>query len=194
MRSKVEPHNPPTLRAYIEQVDLCTEELRKEYEDILKRQPRPDVMCGKVIPHDLNMITYGQLYDIREAVSEDGIKSVFAIAEVLLGEPVSLFEEDVNIVFGFINFCTSEIERINKLFEGISPEYSSEERQAGVEQLNFGSFGIMDWYAKRMGITDQNDVRDVAWVRIFTCMKNDMEQQQYERRLQEVFMHKSSHK
>ena len=72
----------------------------------------------------------------------------------------------------------------------MQPKYSSEEVAAGVHDLDFGSFGVLDWYAKRMGIANQNDVRDIAWVRIYQCMKNDHEQQLYERRLQEQYMKK----
>lgn len=93
-------------------------------------------------------------------------------------------------VFGFVNFCRAELERINKLFEAVAPTHTSEEIAAGIEDLNFGTFGVIDWYARRMGITNQDEVYSVAWVRIYTCMKNDNEQSEYEKRLNKQYLNK----
>ena len=98
---------------------------------------------------------------------------------------------DVNDVFGFLSFVTKELEKINKLFSDIKQTFSKEEEAAGIKELDFGSFGVLDWYARRMGITNQNDVRDVAWVRIYQCMKNDNMQSEYERRLQKQYLNNS---
>ena len=101
-------------------------------------------------------------------------------------------KESAERVLWFVYFCNKEVERINKLFEAIKPHFDSEEKQAGVDRLKFGSFGILDWYARRMRITDQNEVRNVPWVRIYKCMKNDNELREYDRRLREVYKRKSN--
>ncbi|GJG39125.1 hypothetical protein PRLR5107_15400 [Prevotella lacticifex] len=101
---------------------------------------------------------------------------------------------DVNDVFGFLAFVTKELEKINKLFTSIKQTYSKEEEAAGIRELDFGSFGVLDWYARRMGIPNQNDVRDVAWVRIYQCMKNDNMQSEFERRLHKQYMNNSKSK
>lgn len=185
-KKKEEPQTPPTYKEYLLLFDLCTDEVKQEDIDILSKQPRPDKLCGKIVPQNLNGITYGQLDDLRDVSEEDDIP--YAITEIIFGEVLNLLDEDVNKVFGFVNFCTKEIDRINKIFASVKPHYSQEEVNAGVEQLDFGSFGVLDWYAKRMGITDQNEVRDVPWVRIFTCMKNDHDEQMFEKRLQDQYM------
>mgnify|MGYP007070193940 CR=1 FL=1 len=41
------------------------------------------------------------------------------------------------------------------------------------------------------GITNQNEVRSVAWVRIFQCMKNDAMRNNFERKLSEQYKMKS---
>lgn len=165
-------------------------------DDLLKRlqaQPRPDTICGVVVPKDLNGITYGALDDLRTATADDD--PVGACAKVLLGiEPNELFTEDTNDVFGFANFITAELKRINKIFKSIKVSYSKEEVAAGVKELDFGSFGVLDWYARRMGITNQNEVRSVAWVRIFQCMKNDAIRNEYERRLAKQYKPKKNSK
>ena len=156
----------------------------------LKNQPRPENLCGKPVPNDLNGITYGALDDLR--TSAGGDDPVGACAKTLLGiEPSELFDEDVNDVFGFASFITTELERINKLFKSIRVHYSKEEIAAGIRELDFGSFGVLDWYAKRMGITNQNEVRSVAWVRIFQCMRNDAMRNNFERKLSEQYRPKT---
>lgn len=180
-----------TLRDYLLMFDLCSKEIQEEYIGILARQKRPDRLCGEIVPPTLNHLTYGQLDDLHNLATSKERNPEHKMCEIIFGKFLSLMDEDVNKVYGFLNFCGDEIKRINDLFSSIKADYSSEEIAAGARDLNFGSFGVLDWYAKRMGITNQNDVRDVAWVRIYTCMKNDNAQQMYERRLQEVYMHKS---
>ena len=107
-------------------------------------------------------------------------------------DSVPVMKESAERVLWFVYFCNKEVERINKLFEAIKPHFDSEEKQAGVDRLKFGSFGILDWYARRMRITDQNEVRNVPWVRIYKCMKNDNELREYDRRLREVYKRKSN--
>lgn len=188
-RKKPIERTPPTYKEFLNLHHLCSEEVRKEDEEILNKQPRPGYLCGERVPENLNLLTYGQLDDMRNITDRKDV--AYQLSYIIFGKTLNLLDEDVNKVFGFVNFCASEVKRINDLFSTLKYEYTPEERQAGAESLNFGSFGVLDWYAKRMGITNQNDVRDVAWVRIFRCMKNDHAQQEFERRLQEVYMKKS---
>lgn len=169
-------------KEFLQLFGFCSKNVQDELLERLKRQGRPSMLCGKPVPKDLNAISYGMLDDIRTATEEKN--PVGACARILLGiNPDDLTLEDVNDVFGFANFITAELTRINKVFKSIKVSYSKEEKAAGVEKLDFGSFGVLDWYARRMGITNQNDVREVAWVRIFQCMRNDAIKNEYERRL-----------
>lgn len=169
-------------KEFLQLFPFCDKAVQNEILERLKKQPRPSALCGRVVPKDLNQLTYGTLDDLRSATSEDDPAG--ACAKVLLGiEPSDLLLEDVNDVFGFANFITAELTRINKVFKSIKVSYSKEEIAAGVEKLDFGSFGVLDWYARRMGITNQNEVREVAWVRIYQCLRNDAIKNEYERRL-----------
>lgn len=171
----------------------CAEKHQRELIERLRKQDRPDKLCDADVPANLNTITYGALDDLQSAASTDD--PIGECAKVLLGiDPMFLMAEDVNDVFGFAAFVTRELERINKLFASIKPSYSSEEKEAGIETLNFGSFGVLDWYAKRQHIANQNDVRDVSWVRIYQCMKNDNAQNEFERRLSKVYERKAKRK
>ena len=167
------------------------EEEREEQYSAIKNLPRPVSVCGKETPKNLNMISYGQLDDLHD--NSAGLLAIVNCCKVILGvSEEDIMKESAERVLWFVYFCNKEVERINKLFEAIKPHFDSEEKQAGVDRLKFGSFGILDWYARRMRITDQNEVRNVPWIRIYKCMKNDNELREYDRRLREVYKRKSN--
>lgn len=167
---------------------LCCEVKQKEIKDYLDTLPAPAYINDKEICTNLNAITYGQLDDLSRINNGDPVANVFDILLQMQKEDV--YGLKVGDVFGFCNMVTREVTRINKLFSSISLEHTPDEVAAGIDQLSFGSFGILDWYAKRMGITNQNEVRSVPWVRIYTCMKNDTAQVAYERRYNQVLTNK----
>ena len=68
-----------------------------------------------------------------------------------------------------------ELERIAALFASTSNQPTPEEIKAGINDLDFGPFGIIDWYAHRQGYQDQDDAAKVAWVRVCECMRIDNE-------------------
>lgn len=173
---------------------LCHKDHQDELLETLKNAKRPAFVCGKEVPANLNTITYGQLDDFSRIgqSEEDPAVKVFSI---LLGlEAPQVYDMNVFDVFGTLNFVKAELERINALFASIKVTHTSEEIAAGVEDLNFGTFGVIDWYAKRMGITNQDEVYNVAWIRIYTCMKNDNEKAEYEQRLNKQYMEKAKRK
>lgn len=173
---------------------LCCKEHQEELLATLRKAKRPNFVCGKEVPPNLNTITYGQLDDFSRIsqYNEDPAVKVFSI---LLGiEAPHVYELNVFDVFGILNFIKNELERINGLFASIQVSHTSEEIAAGIEDLNFGTFGVIDWYAQRMGITNQDEVYDVAWIRIYTCMKNDNEKAEFEQRLNKQYMNKAKNK
>lgn len=169
----------------------CPRNVQENLMHRLRCQPKPYSICGKDVPKDLNSLSYGTLDDLRSAASSED--PVSECVQILLSIGSSeLANVDVNDVFGFLSFVKKELEKINNLFSSIKQTYSSEEEAAGIRDLDFGSFGVLDWYARRMGITNQNEVRDVAWVRIYQCMKNDNMQAEFERRLRKQYVNNSS--
>ncbi len=169
---------------------LCTEENKKDVMNCLNACDRPSFLGEREVPANLNHITYGKLDDLSRLQNEKD--PLAAAMKILLDLPEQgIYVLPVTKVFGFANFVAKEVERINNLFAAIKLEHTSEEISAGIESLNFGSFGVLDWYARRMRITNQNEVRDVPWVRIYTCMKNDTAQAAYERRYNKVILENS---
>lgn len=192
--SKKKPHKKQKMKLttygeFLVLLPCCTEEHTEEIRETLKKAKPPAYVNGVELPKNLNTITYGQLDDLsRITQGQDPAVQVFKI--LLNIEAQEVYQMNVFDVFGFVNFCRSELERINKLFEAVAPSHTSEEIAAGIEDLNFGTFGVIDWYARRMGITNQDEVYSVAWVRIYTCMKNDNEQSEYEKRLNKQYLNK----
>ena len=84
-----------------------------------------------------------------------------------------------------------KMERIGKLFKSLQGDHSSDEVAAGIERLEFGAFGIVDWYAQRMGIIDHEEVFATPWARIFQCMKIDHEQGEFEKRYRKIIENRS---
>lgn len=176
-----------TYGEFLVLIPCCVQSHVDELRETLSKVKRPTYIAGRETPSSLNMITYGQLDDLsRISENDDPAVKVFSI--LLDMEAIDVYQLNVLDVFGFVNFCRDEVTRINKLFASIIPSRSTEEIAAGVEELNFGTFGVVDWYARRMGITNQDEVYRVPWIRIFTCMKNDNEQAEYEKRLNKQYI------
>lgn len=169
---------------------VLTEESRTRSAEWLKGRAKPMFVAGVETPRDLNGLTYGQLCDIQEHGKDiDGV--MHAVAVVLPSVPTErLMNERAEVVVGFVAWIGREVERINRLFAKIAPRYTPEQIAAGVNGLQFGTFGVLDWYAKRQGIADQNEVRAVPWVRIYQCMKNDADVANYNLRLNAIITNK----
>lgn len=162
----------------------------KVLEDI-KKIPKPNVLLGLDVPNDLNNITFGQLCELQKMSNDDDI--LFSPAKILLDLGVNTIKKaNVEEVIGFGLWVIAEVGRINELFSSIPHEYSSEEMRAGINDLNFGEFGIVDYYALRMGITDHEQVMNVPWVRIYMCMNMDAKKAVYAKRLREIYNKKNS--
>lgn len=180
-----------TYGEFLVLLPCCHEDHQHELLEKLYSAPRPSFIVGKEVPETINTITYGQLDDFSR-IDPEKEDPACKILNVLLGlEPTTVYEQNVFDVFGILNFVRKEVERINTLFAEIKVTHSSEEIAAGVEDLNFGTFGVIDWYAKRMGITNQDEVYSVAWIRIYTCMKNDNAKSEYEARLNKQYINRA---
>jgi len=146
---------------------------------------RPQKVGKHKTPENLNELTIGQLIDLSSAT--DGMGIFYNICQIILGmtETETMKARAVDVV-RFVGWVTGEVEKINKLFEGASGKPTEMERRAGIERLQFGLFGMLDYYALRMGIKDHDEVLKVKWMRVYKCIDIDNQKQLYQRRLQEV--------
>lgn len=176
---------------FLHLLPFCSDEVKESLLNQLQKAEKPTEFGGVKVPENLYEVSYGLLDDLANISKQNnGDPMADAICLILQTTIDKVYEANVFDVFGLSKWIGEEVKKINKLFERISPNYSPEEIAAGVKALNFGSFGVLDWYASRQGISDQNLVRDVAWVRIYTCMKNDNIKAEYNKRLNKQYQQK----
>lgn len=151
----------------------------------LKEIKCPAQIGGRIAPQDLNDITLGQLIELEAIAAEKGVFA--AIAKVLLGKDEAwAMKAPAMEMLGLRNMVVAEQDRIAALFASLTRDHTAAEIMAGVESLNFGMFGLADWYARRMGISDHDDAFNTPWIRVWQCRKNDIEESEYRERLQKL--------
>lgn len=147
---------------------------------------RPRFVGRHEVPENLNGLTIGQLIDLSNV--GDSNESLYSIVEIVMGMSRKEVEEaravDVVMLVGWVS---GEVEKINKLFEQADTNKPTKtEKKAGIDTLKFGLFGMLDWYAVRMGIQDHDTVLHTPWLRIYKCMDIDNKRRAYEIRFQKV--------
>lgn len=153
----------------------------------IKRFTRPRSVGGRRTPETLADMTLGQMIALGMAKEERD--AFYLPCTVLLGmERADVDAALAADVVRFAGWVCGRLDRINGLFKELAPSYSAAEIQAGVKRLQFGVFGMIDWYARRMGITNHEDVEAVPWSRVYECMKMDAQTAAYQRRLQKVLL------
>lgn len=155
--------------------------------------PPPKKFNKRDVPSDLQMVTFGTLTQLQQAAdSNDYLKTCCKLVSVLTGvDEKVVASRRAYDVFGVVNMIKSEMERIGKLFKSLQGDHSSDEVAAGIERLEFGAFGIVDWYAQRMGIIDHEEVFNTPWARIYQCMRIDHEQGEFEKRYRKIIENRS---
>lgn len=153
--------------------------------EALKDVACPASIAGKEAPQSLDDITLGQLIQLEEIGRNKGIFEAIAVA--LLGKPEGwAMKAPALPMLGLRNMVVKEQDRIAALFSSLTREHEPAEIMAGVEQLNFGIFGLADWYAQRMHITSHDEVFATPWIRIWQCRKNDADEAEYRKRLDKI--------
>ena len=150
--------------------------------------PPPKKFCKKDVPDTLQMETFGMLTRLQQAPTDnDYLKTCCKLVSVLLGvDEKVVASRRAYDVLGIVNMVQGEMERIGRLFQSLNTDKSSDEINAGIDRLNFGAFGLVDWYAQRMGIVDHEEVFNTPWARIYQCAKIDHEQGEFEKRYRKI--------
>lgn len=152
-------------------------------EDLAGIQP-PAVFKGKETPQSLEHLSLEDLLRLQDAAANNRL--IYGIMEVFYGmSPDEADKAPAIAAAGLRNMVAAELERINALFASLGREFTPTEILAGAESLDFGIFGLADWYARRMGITNHDEAFRTPWVRIYQCRRNDMELDAYHERLHE---------
>ena len=155
-------------------------------EDLASIQP-PAIFKGVETPQSLDLLSLEDLLRLQEANAQNAL--IYGIFAVFYGmTPEETDKAPAIAAAGLRNFVSAELKRIEDLFAGLGREFTATEILAGAESLNFGVFGLADWYARRMGITNHDDVFKTPWARIYQCRRNDLELDAYHERLHEKQM------
>ena len=167
---------------------LILSDVSSSHEDItsqMENLPRPVKVGDMPTPDTLNDLTFGQLIKLQ---------SIATTMDVILSpcrELLGLVDGEVMIcdaeqVLGFSMWTAKEVERINNLFASTSVSPTPEELRAGINLMQFGMFGLIDYFATRMGITNHEQVESIPWVRIYKCLDIDAKRYVFQRRLRKI--------
>lgn len=156
----------------------------------IKRFSRPAYVGKHRVPKDLNSLTMGQLIELSSANrAEDAF---YYPCRIILGMTDEETSKALAVdVVRFAGWCAAEVQRVTEVFGTLKQQYTPEEHQAGIDKMKTGIFGLIDWYARRMGITDHEEVERTPWVRIYECARLDQETAAYQRRLNRIIMNKN---
>ena len=179
-----------------ERVLLLSDILTAESQQLLLSLPKPNKVLDVTLPDNLDDLTIGELFKFQQSAQGGNMVDVIGCcAEVLLGRPIEkVLAHRADNVIGMVLWVSQEVQRIGDLFRKVQAPPTPEAVQAGVDKLNFGAFGIVDWFANRQHISDHDKVMNVPWVRVLECMRIDNERSQFEQRLRDVLMSKHKHK
>lgn len=151
----------------------------------IQKFDRPEFIGKHGTPQSLNELTLGDLITLSGV--GDSVNSIYVIVTTIM----HIDEAEINAaravdVVRFVGWVYSEVEKINALYESTNIPPTERERRAGIDRLKFGLFGMVDWYAQRMGITDHEEVMKVPWMRVYKCIQMDNERRLYERRYEDI--------
>jgi hypothetical protein len=172
-----------TVKEFIKISDLAQD--MTVLQQRLESLPKP-YKIGKVkTMSTLNDLSLGELMQLQ--VISTTREFLFVPCKVLLDmNEKQVLRADATEILGFVYWVAKEVKRINKLFASTNVPPTPEERQAGVDRLNFGFFGLVDYYAQRMGISNHEEVEYVPWIRVYKCLDMDAKRVMFERRLRNV--------
>lgn len=174
------------LLTYIEAFEIKGDKLTSLVTQI-EEHPTPIQISGVEVPVNLNSLTMGELIRLQSIKGDNIFEPIEIITNL---QPERLFKAKAFDIIAYIAMIRNEVSRIDKLFETVRHKPTSEEQQAGIGSINSGPFGILDWYARRMGIVDHEAVEYVPWVRIFKCMEIDFQNSKFERKLRDIYSKK----
>lgn len=137
------------------------------------------------VPQDLNSLTLEGLTRLWTIKSS---RDVFiAAGGALLGlSEAETLRSPLLPMLGIVNMVSRELPKIADMWDRAHGDPTADELAAGCAQLDFGIFGLADWYARRMGMTSHDEAFATPWLRVWQCAVNDERVRQYNVRLAEV--------
>lgn len=195
-KPKTTPKEQPARYGDVYAVEAFLAPFAREEVKACHVKPGEEVIAGIACPENLNALTIGDIIELAD-MKGTSLDIFRACTKYVLHISSYTDEEVMELpaprVYGFINFVREELERITALFESIKIKPTPEQVEAGIEQLNFGMFGLLDNYARRMGITSHDEAAKTPWLNVFATTKIDNATLQYRERLADVMKYKNQH-
>lgn len=167
---------------------LAIASMSRDMDGFMKKMntfSRPFEVAGKRTQENLNDMTVGQMLQLSGMKS--GGDLFYKTTEVLLGLDEAQTAKALAVeVVSYVGWVIGQIERINRLFDKAKGKPTDKELRAGINRLKFGMFGLVDWYAQRMGITNHDDVMGISWMRLYKCMDIDNRTNEFNRRMANI--------
>ncbi len=144
----------------------------------------PTYLAQKPYNPQLEVLTLGQLMEIQ--YTETFLPKVELYMSLVCGCTTDEYmNEHYEKVMGAVNHITDLLNNVGAMFSGSRIKPTREEITAGVESLNFGAFGLIDWYSQRQKITHEQ-AEATPWTRVFNAIKKDNDTEIYRRKLMKI--------
>ena len=148
---------------------------------------RPDSILTHAVPESLDSITYSQRLDLQDIKTESDM--LFKPCEILF----SMTKNDVLSVsvFSIIGLSMWVIKELNRMSdrERTTLEYKPEpeELKAGINELRFGAFGIIDSIVRTRPVYTHEAVLQLSCAKVYAMQLIDHKQRMYEKRLRKEY-------
>jgi hypothetical protein len=134
---------------------------------------------------DYDALTFGQLWGCFNLADARGVLSG-AIPVVTGLSPAAVPSLRAAEALAFAHRHLSELRRIGELFARVAYKPTPDEVAAGINDHPSGMHGVADWYARRMGIHDIEEVERLPWARVYNAMLMDHHDATFRRRLAKI--------
>lgn len=161
------------------------EDRMEELFENVKKYPLPKKM-------DVNFeeLTFGHLRRLQTEITTPAEMFTKPFEILLDMKPRRIMKLKAVDALRFVLHVKDHLEGVVKLFQTIQYKPSEEEVRAGIDKLSGGFFDTADWYARRMGITNHDEVDDVRWGIIYLAKRKDFEEYQFQERYRKVIEQK----
>lgn len=158
----------------------------------------------KKLKFDFDLISFGKLATLQRI--KDDIQFLTLTFDVILlpdSETAHLLDEGYSSLrvsrfrrkvmnlntadaLRFVLEVKKSLERVVELFEQIRYEADEDEKKANISKTSGSLYNIADWYARRMSISDVEQVYLKPWTQIYAALKIDYDGLMYQKRLYQI--------
>ena len=152
------------------------------HAEVIERARKPEKLCRRYLPDDLNSMTMGTLVEVLN--SKDEVKMLNSIYNLTTNE---IQDERADIVIGAIKWTDEQLQSITGLFKQLERDFTADEIMAGAEQMKGDIFSTINWFVKiSNGRYSHDEALRVPWIIIWRCAKDERDEREYRERLKSI--------